>query len=79
MKSNFDLEEFRKVVFYDGDGKEIASERGSRSSMGFLGKRTHRTSYRLKRKTDDLILGLEVWTDLEVKKLPLKLKLGVGL
>lgn len=79
LESAVDLKSFRRVVFYGADGKELESERGMWSSMGMFGKKTYQTSYRFKVKPEELVMGLEVWTDLEVVKVPIDLKIGVGL
>ena len=79
LESSVDLKSFRRVVFYGPDGKEIASERGMWSSMGMFGKKTYQTSYRFKVKPEELVMGLDAWTDLEVVKVPLDLKIGAGL
>lgn len=79
LKGSVDLKNFREVIFYGEDGKEIESKRGSWSSMGMFGKKTYEVSYQLKKKTSQIVLGLEVWTDLEVVTVPLDLKVGAGL
>ena len=79
LKSSVDLKSFRKVIFYDADGKELESKRGMWSSMGMFGKKTYQTSYTFKVEPKTLILGLDQWTDLEVVKVPLDLKVGAGL
>jgi hypothetical protein len=79
LESSVDLKSFRRVVFYGADGKELESERGMWSSMGMFGKKTYQTSYRFKVKPEELVMGLDVWTDLEVVKVPVDLKIGVGL
>lgn len=79
FKAAVDFRQFKRVVFYDGEGKEIEAKPGMWSSTGMFGKTTFRASYKLKEKTEDLIMGFEVWTDLEEITVPLKLKVGVGL
>jgi hypothetical protein len=79
LKSSVDLKNFRRVVFYGPDGRELESERGMWSSMGMFGKKTYKTSYLFKVKPEELVMGLDAWTDLEVVKVPLDLKVGAGL
>jgi hypothetical protein len=79
LKSSVDLKGFRRVVFYDADGKEIESESGMWSSMGMFGKKTFKASYTFKTEPNVMLVGLDEWTDLEELKVPLKLKVGAGL
>ncbi len=79
LKSGVDHESFKAFRFFDGEGKEIASEQSGNSSFGRLGKRTYSVTYRLKSKPTHLVLGLDAWSDLEEVQVPFSFKLGVGL
>ncbi|MGB0143747.1 MAG: hypothetical protein ACPGJR_01445 [Akkermansiaceae bacterium] len=79
LKSSVDLKSYRKVVFFDAEGKEVESKRGMWSSMGMFGKKTYKTSFTFKEEPKQLVLGLDEWTDLEVVKVPLDLTVGAGL
>ena len=47
--------------------------------MGFFGKRTYTVTFNLKRKVDQIVLGLDRWTDLEKVQVPFDVKIGAGL
>lgn len=79
LESSVDLKSYRKVVFYDAEGKEVESKRGMWSSMGMFGKKTYKTSFTFKEEPKQLVLGLDEWTDLEAVKVPLDLTVGAGL
>lgn len=79
LQSSVSHEDFKAFEFYDAEGKKIESERGGSSSMTNFGKRTCTVTFRLKKKVDQVILGLDMWTDLEEVKVPLDLTFGVGL
>ena len=79
LKSKFDHKLFKDIKFFDEQGEEISSEIKGTSSIGFLGKRTHTVTLSLKKKTKNLILALDVWSDSEEAKIPLSLKIGAGL
>lgn len=79
LKSPVDHKEFKGIVFYDAEGKEIESEQAGSGSMGMFGKRTYTVSFNFMKKIDKIIMGVEQWTDLEVIKVPIDLKVGAGL
>lgn len=79
FKSSVSHKDFKEVVFHDAEGNVIESSRSSSGSMGMFGKRTYTVTFNLKKKVDKIILGLDEWSDLEVIKVPLDLKIGTGL
>lgn len=79
FKSSVSHKDFKEVIFYDADGNVIESRRSSSGSMGMFGKKTYTVTFNLKKKVDKIILGLDEWSDLEVVKVPLDLKIGTGL
>lgn len=79
LESSVSHKDFKGFHFYDVEGNEIESDRRGSGSMGMLGKRTYSVSFSLKKKVDQIVLGLDTWTDLEVVKLPLDFKIGAGL
>ena len=77
--SSVNHKDFKGFVFYDSDGKVVESDRTSSGSMGMFGKRTYSVTFNLKKKVDQIILGLDAWTDLEVIKVPVDFKVPAGL
>ena len=79
LKSSVNHKDFRAFKFFDAEGKEIESKRAGSTSMGFFGKRTYTVTFNLKRKVDQIVLGLDRWTDLEKVQVPFDVKIGAGL
>ncbi len=79
LKSSVNHKDFRAFKFFDAEGKEIESKRAGSTSMGIFGKRTYTVTFNLKRKVDQIVLGLDRWTDLEKVQVPFDVKIGAGL
>ena len=79
LKSSVNHKDFKAFKFFDAEGKEIESKRAGSSSMGIFGKRTYGVTFNLKRKVDQIVLGLDGWTDLEKVQVPFDVKIGTGL
>ena len=79
LKSSVNHKDFKAFKFFDPEGKEIESNRAGSSSMGIFGKRTYGVTFNLKRKVDQIVLGLDGWTDLEKVQVPFDVKIGTGL
>jgi len=79
LETSKDPSELQGIAFYGADGKEIESESSGSGSMGMFGKMTHTLSFSLKEKPAEIVVGVSLWTDLEVVKVPLDLKVGAGL
>ena len=79
LKSSVNPKDFKAFKFFDAEGKEIESNRAGSSTMGIFGKRTYGVTFNLKRKVDQIVLGLDRWTDLEKVQVPFDIKIGTGL
>ena len=72
------IPELAAIRFFDADGKEIESSRGSSSRSGFFGKYTVTRTYLLKKKSDNLKIEVDLWTNAENITVPVDLKVQIG-
>ena len=79
LETSRDPADIQGIVFYGADGEVIESSSSGSGSMGMFGKMTYTVSYGLKKKPAEIVVGVSLWTDLEVVKVPLNLKVGAGL
>lgn len=78
FSTNRKPDEFAGIKFYDKDGREVESDRGSSSWMSFMGKGSGTVAYTFKAEHKEVILAVEAWTGQEEKKLPVDLKVGLA-
>ena len=79
LSTSTDLDAVQSFAFYDQDGKKVESKNTGSGSSSFGAKATYSRTFQLKTKPDQLVVGLNVWTDLEVVTVPIDLNVGVGL
>lgn len=73
-----DIAEMAVLRFYDGDGKEIESDRVSTGRMGFMGQVSVTLGYTLAREVAEVRVELDRWTDLEKLSVPFEVSVGIG-
>jgi len=66
----------KAIRFLDAEGAEIESSKSGSASFGGFGKRTYTATYSLKKAVEEVVIEVEVYTDLEKVKVPLDLKIG---
>jgi len=79
LETQKNMDELKEIQFFDESGKEIESSKGGSGSWGFGGKMTYSRTYELRKKVSELEIGIIRWADLKEVKVPLDLKIGVGL
>ena len=73
------LKDYKSVIFYDAAGKKVKFKRKGSSWGGFNGNMSYSLTLGFEKKHQKLVMGAEIWTDLEAVKVPLDQKIGVGL
>lgn len=79
LETNQDMDRLKGISFFDESGKELEADPSGSSSMGFGAKMTYTRTYQLKKKVDEIEVGVLKWTDLKDVKVPVDLSVGVGL
>lgn len=79
LSTSTDLDAIQGFVFYDQDGKKLESEDSGSGTSSFGSKTTYSKTFQFKDKPAHLVMGLNLWTDLEVVTVPIDLNVGAGL
>jgi hypothetical protein len=79
LSANQPLTAIAEITFIGPDGKKIDVRDGGTSSMSFMGKTRVERSYVFKTLPASAKVTAKVWTDLKTQKVPLDLKVGIGL
>lgn len=74
FSTNMKMDGFAGVKFLTKDGKEVKSNKGGSSWMGFNGNGSGTVEYEFSAKQEELIMVLESWTDKEEKIIEVDLK-----
>ena len=79
LKASQDLSAIKTVRFLGADGKEIKSDRGSRMRSAWGNKVTVEWKYDLDKKTDQAVIEVEIWDDMQQVAVPFDIKTSIGL
>lgn len=79
LSTSDDLETIQGIVFYDQDGEKLEAQDSGSGTSSFGSKTTYSKTFQFKKKPAELVVGLNLWTDLKVITLPVDLNVGAGL
>lgn len=79
LKATQALSSVASIKFFDEQGKEIESKLGSRSSFGFGSQMNVEQEYLFKAPVTKAKVVVSCWTDMQMVKVPVNLKAGIGL
>jgi len=79
LRSKKKMDSVAEIKFFKADGSEIKARKTGTSQMGIFGDLTVEWNYNFSEKADVATVKIYIWSDLQKKKVPFSLDVGVGL